>query len=121
MPTRSSVHCIHYMTSEIDNMIHVIAMAELNEGTRDQFLQEFHKIIPNVQAEEGCIEYGPTIDVGTGNEKIQAPRADVVTIVEKWESLEALSAHLIAPHMLAYRERVKEIVIGSTVYVTEPA
>ncbi|MBT3344879.1 MAG: antibiotic biosynthesis monooxygenase [Gemmatimonadetes bacterium] len=102
-------------------MIHVLAMIDLKEGTREQFLQEFHGIVTEVRAEVGCIEYGPTIDVDTGNEKIQAPRENAVTIVEKWESLDALSAHLVAPHMLAYRERVKDIVNGSTVYVTEPA
>ena len=102
-------------------MIHVLAMIDLKEGTREQFLQEFHGIVTEVRAEVGCIEYGPTIDVDTGNEKIQAPRENAVTIVEKWESLDALSAHLVAPHMLACRERVKDIVNGSTVYVTEPA
>ncbi|MEC8930028.1 MAG: putative quinol monooxygenase [Candidatus Latescibacterota bacterium] len=102
-------------------MIHVLAMIDLQEGTRDRFLKEFHGIMPEVHAEEGCLAYGPTIDVDTGNEKLEPPRTNTVTIVEQWESLEALSAHLVAPHMLAYRERVKDIVAGSTVYVTEPA
>jgi quinol monooxygenase YgiN len=26
---------------------------------------EFHKNLPNVHAERGCIEYGPTVDVKT--------------------------------------------------------
>ena len=47
-------------------MIYVIATAELQPGCRDKFLAEFHKIVPAVRAEEGCIEYGPTVDAETG-------------------------------------------------------
>ena len=102
-------------------MIHVIAMIELQEGTRGSFLEQFHGIMAQVHKEDGCIEYGPTTEGDTGNEKFETPRANVVTIIEKWENLDTLSAHLVAPHMLAYRERVKDIVVGSTLYVTEPA
>ena len=51
-------------------MIHVLAIIDLQEGTRDSFLKEFHGIMPEVHAEEGCLAYGPTIDVDTGNEKL---------------------------------------------------
>jgi len=44
----------------------------------------------------------------------------VVTIVEKWESLEALQAHVVAPHMAAYRERVKDFVVRVSLQVLEP-
>ena len=33
-----------------------------------------------------------------------------VTIIEKWGSLEDLQTHLTAPHMLAYKEKVKDLV-----------
>jgi len=36
--------------------------------------------------------------------------SNVVTIIEKWDSLEDLKTHLSAPHMLAYKENVKDIV-----------
>jgi quinol monooxygenase YgiN len=42
---------------------------------------------------------------------------NVVTIIEKWESLEALRDHLEAPHMLAYSEKVKNIVAGLSLKV----
>ena len=47
-------------------------------------------------------------------------RPDVVTIVEKWSGLEQLNAHLVAPHMKAYRERVKPFVVRTTLQVLEP-
>jgi len=45
----------------------------------------------------------------------------VVTIVEKWESLEALMAHAAAPHMTEYRAKVKDIVVGSALQILQPA
>jgi quinol monooxygenase YgiN len=40
---------------------------------------------------------------------------------EKWESLEALHAHLRAPHMLTYREQVKDMVEDLSLNVLEEA
>ena len=95
-------------------------LAELKPGTRDAFLREFHRNVPNVRAEKGCIEYGPTVDIQSGI-KTQIPlREHVVTVVEQWESLEALQAHVAAPHMAAYRERVKDLVVRVSLQVLEP-
>ena len=78
-------------------------------------------MVPPVLKEEGCIEYGPTVDVSSGL-ALQGPaRANVVTVIEKWASLYALRAHLQAPHMLEYRTRVKDLVVGVQLQVTEPA
>ena len=73
-----------------------------------------------MQAEKGCLEYGPTIDVATNIPAQQAMRPDCVTVVEKWSDLAALEAHLIAPHMLSYRARVKELVQNVQLQVLEP-
>ena len=51
---------------------------------------EFHKVVPLVLAEVGCIEYAPTIDAQTDLEVQRPMGADVVTVVEKWESIAAL-------------------------------
>lgn len=102
-------------------MIHVIATIELNEGQRDAFLTEFSNLVPEVLTEKGCIEYGPTIDVETNIAAQLESRANVVTIIEKWESLEALEAHLVAAHMLAYRQRVKSMICGTSLQVLQPA
>lgn len=51
----------------------------------------------------------PTIDVPTGLPP-QELNNNVVTIIEKWGSLEDLQAHLTAPHMLTYKEKVKDLV-----------
>jgi len=35
---------------------------------------------------------------------------NIVTMVEKWETMANLNAHAVAPHMQEYREKVKDIV-----------
>jgi len=84
-------------------------------------LAEFKKVVPKVMAEEGCFEYAPMVDLPTGI-GAQAPSQDrVVTVVEKWESVDALEAHLMAPHMLAYRKAVQAMVVGTRLQILEPA
>jgi len=101
-------------------MIFVIATIEVKPGKREAFLAEFNKNVPNVRAEKGCLEYAPTVDAKS-DIKAQIPlRENVVTIVEKWESLQALHAHLVAPHMATYRERVKDYVVGATLQILDP-
>ncbi len=90
-------------------MITVIASIYIKEGRRSEFIEIFKSNIPNVLKEKGCIEYVPTIDVPTGLPP-QELNNNVVTIIEKWDSLEDLQAHLSAPHMLAYKEKVKDLV-----------
>ncbi len=102
-------------------MIHVIASIELVEGQRDAFLKEFRALVPQVRAENGCLEYGPAVDVASGIGAQGPPRANVVTVIEKWSDLAALKAHLVAPHMEAYRPRVKHLVRSTTLQVLEPA
>jgi quinol monooxygenase YgiN len=102
-------------------MIHVIATITLHEGRRDAFLAEFHNLVPQVRAEPGCIEYGPTIDIATDISAQHPLRSDVVTIVEKWESLDHLKAHLAAPHMKEYRTRVRGMIAGTTLHILTPA
>lgn len=102
-------------------MVHVIATVEVQPGKRDAFLAEFHRVVPLVRAEAGCLEYGPAIDVPTGLPAQVPLRADGVTVIEKWASLDALRAHLAAAHMLEYRTRVKELVVKVQLQVLQPA
>jgi len=90
-------------------MIHVIASIYIKEGRLSEFVEIFKLNIPNVLKEEGCIEYVPTVDVLTDLPP-QELDDNVVTIIEKWNSLDDLQAHLSAPHMLAYKENVKNLV-----------
>ena len=90
-------------------MINVIASIHIKQGQVSEFIKIFKSNIPNVLQEKGCIEYVPTIDLPTDLPP-QALDPNIVTIVEKWESVEDLMAHLATPHMLSYRENVKDLV-----------
>lgn len=108
------------LSSKRSLMIYVIATVDLVPGQREAFLAEFHKLVPDVLAEQGCLFYGPTVDLPTGNPKQVPLRENVVTIMESWESLEALQAHLQAPHMGPYRERVKNLVQSTQLQILQP-
>ena len=101
-------------------MIHVVATIELIPGGRDAYLDALRRNIPNVKAEEGCIAYEPTIDIDTDIPVHEKAGEDVVTLLEAWESLDALKAHLQAPHMLSYREDVKDLLSKVSIRVLQP-
>jgi quinol monooxygenase YgiN len=44
-----------------------------------------------------------------------------VVMIEKWEGLKDLEAHLTVPHMLEYRQDVKDWVAGIKLQVLQPA
>lgn len=101
-------------------MIHVIASIKIKEGCIAEFIEIFKANVPNVLEEKGCLEYVPTIDAPTGLPPQELDES-VVTIVEKWESIEALQDHLSAPHMLAYKEKVEDLVAGMRLKVLKNA
>lgn len=99
-------------------MIHVIAIITTKPHQRAAVLNVFNANVPAVRAEAGCIEYGATIDVDDAD---PAFGPDTFVVVEKWESLAALKAHAVAPHMQAYAAKVKELVAKRAVHVLTPA
>ena len=101
-------------------MIHVIASVSVKPGRRTEFLDIFKANVANVLEEKGCLEYRPAVDVAAGLDP-QVLDENLVTVIEKWESLEALRAHLSAPHMLDYREKVSSMVAGVVLKVLEDA
>ncbi len=101
-------------------MVNVIASIRVKEGQRSDFIEIFKSNIPAVLDEEGCIRYAPAVDLLTGI-PVQKLDENVVTVIEKWNTLEDLEAHLVAPHMLAFRERVQGMVEEVSLKVLENA
>ncbi len=103
------------------SMVHVVAIISAKPGLRDEILAAFRANVPTVQAEDGCIEYGATIDAeGVGS--LQTPFGDdTFVVVEKWESLAALKAHAAAPHMAAYGAKTKDMIASRVIHVLSPA
>ncbi|HEY0664066.1 MAG TPA: antibiotic biosynthesis monooxygenase [Thiobacillaceae bacterium] len=101
-------------------MIHVIAIITAKPGQRDAILKEFRANVPNVVAEQGCIEYGPAIDAEPAPGFQAKLGADAFMVVEKWESMQALKAHAAAPHMAAYGAKVKDLIVSRVVHILSP-
>jgi quinol monooxygenase YgiN len=102
-------------------MIHVIAIITSKPGQRATVLEAFRANVPNVLAEDGCIEYQATIDRDPAL-SAQAPfGADTFVVIEKWESVEALQAHFRAPHMAAYAQKTGGLVADRVIHVLAPA
>jgi len=98
-------------------MVHVIAIITAKPGQRDAILQAIRANLPAVRAEQGCIEYGPAIDAPDVGPFQTKAGEDVVFVIEKWASMEALRAHAAAPHMAAYSAKVKDLVSSRVIHV----
>jgi quinol monooxygenase YgiN len=98
-------------------MIHVLAIITTKPQQRKAVLEVFNANVPAVHAEAGCIEYGAVVDVD-GADPAFGP--DTFVVVEKWQSLAALKAHSVAPHMKAYAAKTKDLVVGRAVHVLTP-
>jgi len=98
-------------------MIFVVATIDLAAGKREAFLTAQRELLPLVLAEAGCVEYAPSVEIPLVDPAKQPPRPDCVIMHEKWETLPHLQAHLTAPHMKSFREKVKDLVAGVKVEV----
>ncbi len=101
------------------SIVNVVAKITTKPGMRDEVLEIFKENISNVLDEDGCIEYGPTVDMeGVGT--FQTPVGpDTFVVIEKWESLNHLMAHAVAPHMKAYASRIKDMLVSRVIHVLE--
>ncbi len=100
--------------------VHVLAVITAKTGLRDQILEAFRANVPAVHAENGCIEYGATIDTdGVGSLQTKFG-GDTFVVVEKWENLDALKAHAAAPHMAAYAAKTKDMIASRVIHVLSP-
>ena len=76
-------------------MICVIATIKAKAGQRNALLACIEDNLSNVHAEIGCLEYQPMVDTESS---LGAQQLDenIVTMVEKWETMSNLNAHAVA-------------------------
>lgn len=87
-------------------MIYVVVSTRMKPGKLQEFVDQFKTLAETVRKEKGCVQYVAAVDLETGLPP-QTLDKDVVTILEKWESMEALQAHLATPHMADFFAREK--------------
>lgn len=93
-------------------MIRVVVPIQVKEGKKIEFLKVAENLVIESRKEKGCIEYN-LIDSGVENQ---------LYFIEKWESMEDLKDHSIAPHSKKYGEllkELKEIELPVEIYETE--
>ena len=103
------------------SMVHVIAVITTKPGMRSQVLDLFRANVPAVKSEDGCIEYGATVDAdGVGN--FQTPYGEeTFVVIEKWASLDHLKAHAVSDHMKEYGAKTKDMLVDRIIHVMSSA
>ena len=100
--------------------VHVVAIVTARPGKRAELLEAFKANVPNVHAEDGCIEYVATVDAEDAGSVQTKFGADTFVVVENWASLDTLKAHAAAPHMAAYAARTKDLIASRSIHVLSP-
>ena len=100
--------------------VHVIAVITTKAGKRDAVLKHFKANVPAVLAEDGCIEYGATIDCANADFAAKYGE-DTFVVVEKWASLDHLKAHAVSAHMKAYGALTKEFLADRVIHIMSDA
>lgn len=93
-------------------MIHVVAIVTTKPGQRAAVLELFRANVPNVHAENGCIEYQGVLDFQPTIEHETELGPDSFAVIEKWDRIEDLQAHFKAAHMTAYAEKICDLVVS---------
>ena len=101
-------------------MIQVVTTVDVRPGCLDKFLSLLNENVPGVKAEDGCLAYEPMMDIDSGLPTQVELRENTVTLVEAWENMDALRAHLQAPHMTSFREAAEDFVEGVSHQVLQP-
>jgi quinol monooxygenase YgiN len=78
-------------------------------------------VVPAVRAENGCQMYTLLEDAKTDWEKPMRFGERTLWMVEKWDSIDALKAHLEAPHMKAFGPTVRSMRSSGTFHVLQEA
>lgn len=103
-------------------MLTVIAEIRTRPGQhhRQAVLDAFAKIIPTVLEEEGCFGYAPLVDCNA-QVAFQTTAPDSIFMIEKWESVAHLEAHLATQHMKNHSAAVKDDVLDIHIRILEDA
>ena len=89
------------------------------DASRADYVEKTKAVLAAVRAEKGCLEYRLLGDAATDWDKPQRFGERTLWMLEKWESVAALQAHLQTPHMEAFGPTVRPMRSASTFHVLE--
>lgn len=90
-------------------MIYVMVTMEVEEGRMEEFLRLCGRLRPLVLAERGCLGYDYVRETSSPLPIQEPVDRNRITLVERWESVEALEAHRGAPHMAEFGPQMNRL------------
>jgi quinol monooxygenase YgiN len=90
-------------------MIHIVVTMMVKEGRMKDFLAVCEKLRPFVLKEKGCHAYEYTREIASPLAIQEPVDPNRITLVERWESLDAIKAHMEAPHMKEIGPKMKDL------------
>ncbi|WP_284945759.1 putative quinol monooxygenase [Acidisoma cladoniae] len=99
-------------------MIHIVAILTAQPGQREALLTRFKAAVPAVQAEDGCLDYAPVIDLDSSPLKFGE---DCVVVIEKWRDQAALDAHGKGAALQSFVADTKDVLAKLDVYLLQNA
>lgn len=101
-------------------MIYGVVSVRVKPGKVKEFIDLFKSVAVKVREEKGCIQYIPAVDFETGMPP-QSLDKNVVTILEGWESFDALREHLAMPYMAEFFAKQQPLVEETTMKMLQEA
>jgi quinol monooxygenase YgiN len=90
-------------------MLHILVTMMVKEGRMKEFLAVCAELRPSVLREAGCQAYEYTRDAASPLGIQEPVEANRITLIERWESLDALKAHMGTPHMKEAGLKMKDL------------
>lgn len=101
-----------------DGSVYVLCRFDLKpEADRAEYVKRTLAVAPTVRQEKGCRLYTLVGDAATDWEAPQRFGERTLWMLEKWDSIEALKAHLATPHMKAFGPTVRDMRTSGTFHV----
>ena len=103
-----------------DGGVYVLCRFDLKpDASIANYIDKTLAVVPTVRAEDGCRMYTLLKDAETDWDKPMRFGERTMWLLEKWDSVDALKAHLDTPHMKAFGPSVRPMRSASTFHVLE--
>jgi quinol monooxygenase YgiN len=100
--------------------VYVLCRFDLkSDADISDYVSKTLSVVPTVRAENGCQMYTLLKDAETDWEKPMRFGERTLWMIEKWDSIEALKAHIDAPHMKAFGPTVRPMRSSGTFHVLQ--
>jgi quinol monooxygenase YgiN len=100
-------------------MIQVIATIKARDGQRQRLLDAFGEILTEVRAKAGCRQYTLGLHLPSGMPGQAPSDPSEFVIVEQWDNLAALQAHIADPAYQAWYLERWHCVEGASMQIFE--